>query len=148
MAATTPPDPGGTDLASRLVRAIKSAMGIAETRSVTGGQRLEQADAVASPKLRVLYVAVAAILLALWGWSLVPAIQNWNNPNEDGFSLMPGSFTTFTLLPLGYMTLMGGIFGHGRSLRRARMTFVIGLAFLALLLAFEIFRRMSNASGA
>jgi hypothetical protein len=147
VAATTPPDPGGTDFASRLVRAIKSAMGLAEAHSVTGGQRMAPADIMASTRLRVLFVAVAAILLALWGWSLVPAIKNWNNPNEDGFSLVPGSFTTITLLPLGLFALTGGISGRGKRVRHARVALVIGLGFLALIAAFEIFRRISNASG-
>ncbi len=139
-------DDDGADFASRLVRAIKSAMGLS-AQGAAGGRRVEQMDIAASPKLRRLLVAVAAVLLALWGWSLLPAIQNWNNPNEDGFSLVPGSFTTITLLPLGLITLAGGIAGHGSKLRRARVALVIALAFLALLLAFEIFRRLSNAYG-
>jgi hypothetical protein len=141
-------DPGNQDFASRLVRAIKSAMGLSGAPSAAGGQRMAQADIVASAKLRILFAAIAAILLALWGWSLVPAIQNWNNPNEDGFSLVPGSFTTITLLPLGLITLAGAISGRGKSLRRARVALVIGLALLALMAAFEIFRRLSNAYGA
>jgi hypothetical protein len=75
----------------------------------------------------------------------VPAIQNWNNPNEDGFSLMPGSFATITVLPLGLLMLAGGISGRGKKLRRARVALVLGLALLALMAGFEIFRRLSNA---
>ena len=105
------------------------------------------AEIIASVKQRVMFAVAAAFMLALWGWSLLPAIQNWNNPNEDGFSLVPGSFTTITLLPLSLITLAGGIAGHGSKVRRARVALVIALAFLALLLVFEIFRRLSNGYG-
>jgi hypothetical protein len=45
-----------------------------------------QAGIIASPRLRVIFLAVAAAMLFLWGWSLVPPIENWNNPYDDGFS--------------------------------------------------------------
>jgi hypothetical protein len=138
MAATGQHDPGNADFSSRLVVGIKAAMG---ENSVDGG-------APASSKLRALYIAGAAAMLALWGLSLVPVIQNWNNPNEDGFSFVPAFWAAITLLPLGLLTLLGGIAGRGKSLRRARKTFVIGVALLALLAALEILRRMSNAAGA
>jgi hypothetical protein len=40
----------------------------------------------ASPGLRFMFAVAAAIMLSLWAWSLVPPIENWDNPNEDGFS--------------------------------------------------------------
>jgi hypothetical protein len=27
-------------------------------------------------------------MLLLWGWSLIPPIENWNNPYEDGSKLI------------------------------------------------------------
>jgi hypothetical protein len=41
-------------------------------------------EITASPKLRSMFAVAAFIMLALWGWSLVPPIENWRNPNEDG----------------------------------------------------------------
>jgi len=52
------------------------------------------AEISASPKLRVMFVLAATIMFALWGWSLVPPIENWGNPNEDGFSCVPIFHTT------------------------------------------------------
>ena len=46
-------------------------------------------------------------MLALWGWSLVPPIENWGNPNEDGFSYVPVFYTTITCLPVGTYLLVG-----------------------------------------
>lgn len=85
-------------------------------------------------------------MLAIWGWSLVPAIQNWNDPREDGFSLVPGFYATITVLPLGLMILLGSIVGRGKYARRARVALVIGIALLVLMTALEILRRMNNAS--
>ena len=48
-------------------------------------------EMTASPRLRAMFAISAAIMLALWGWSLVPPIENWGNPNEDGFSTSPSS---------------------------------------------------------
>jgi hypothetical protein len=28
-------------------------------------------------------------MLVLWGLSLIPPIESWGNPNEDGFSYVP-----------------------------------------------------------
>jgi hypothetical protein len=132
-------------LATRLVGAIKSAMGLSEP---PGGQRPAESDIVASPRLHAIFIAVAAIMLALWGWSLVPAIQNWNDPREDGFSLMPGFYATVTVLPLGLIMLTGGASGRGKHARRARVALTIAIALLVLMTTLEILRRMLNASGA
>ena len=50
---------------------------------------MERADTRASPKLRAAFFIGAAVMLGIWGWSLVPAIESRNNPNEDGFSFIP-----------------------------------------------------------
>jgi hypothetical protein len=143
------PDPGDTDIASRLVGFIKSATEISTGNSNAPGatqrHRMAQPGIAASPRLRVLFAAIAAIMLALWGWHLVPAIQNWNNPNEDGFSLIPGSLTTITLLPLGLFALIGAISGRGKHVANARLACMIGSDLLVLGLALEILRRRSNA---
>jgi high-affinity Fe2+/Pb2+ permease len=97
----------------------------------------------ASPNLRATFLLLAAVMLAVWGWSLVPAIVNWNNPREDGFSLIPGFWATLTLLPLGIFTLLGGIVGRGKSVARARACLSISGGLVVLAVLFEIFRRLS-----
>jgi hypothetical protein len=62
-------------------------------------------EITASPKLRAMFVVAAAIMFALWGWSLVPPIENWGNPNEDGFSYVAVFYTTITCLPVGLCLL-------------------------------------------
>jgi len=47
---------------------------------------MDQAGMTASPQRRVIFLVVAALMLLLWGLSLIPPIENWNNPYEDGFS--------------------------------------------------------------
>jgi hypothetical protein len=137
------PDPGKADFVSRLVDATKSAMGLSNVPAAAA----TQAGSVVSPKLRAIFLAAAAIMLALWGWSLTPAIQNWNNPNEDGFSLLPAFYATPTLLPLGLIVLAGGFSGKGKHARRARVALVIAIALVVLMSALEILRRASNATG-
>jgi hypothetical protein len=130
------PDPAKPDFVTRLVDAIKSAMGMSV---VASGQPMRPpAGAVASSKLRAIFFVAAAFMLALWGWSLTPAIQNWNNPNEDGFSLIPAFYATPTLLPLGLIILAGGISGKGKHARRARIALVVTIALLVLLAAITI----------
>jgi peptidoglycan/LPS O-acetylase OafA/YrhL len=107
---------------------------------------MEQANITASPKLRAAFFIGAAVILALWGWSLVPAIENWNNPNEDGFSFVPAFYGTLTFLPLGLIALLGGISGRGKRVAKARTALIIGLILIAVIVAFEIFSRIYNAS--
>jgi hypothetical protein len=57
-------DPDRPDFTTRLVDAIKSAMGIS---GAPESQRIEQTDTIAPPKLRTIFADAAAILLALWG---------------------------------------------------------------------------------
>jgi hypothetical protein len=85
-------------------------------------------------------------MLAIWGWSLVPAIESRNNPSEDGFSFIPAFYATILLLPLGVMLLAGGLVGHGKSVKRARTALIMGFIFLAVIAAFEIFSSIYNAS--
>jgi hypothetical protein len=68
-------------------------------------------EIAASPKLRAIFAVAASIMLALWGWSLVPPIENWGNPNEDGFSYVSAFYTTIICLPVGIYLLVGAIAG-------------------------------------
>jgi hypothetical protein len=68
---------------------------------------VNQVGITASPKLRVIFVVGAAVMLVLWGLSLIPPIENWDNPNEDGFSYVPAAYATITCLPVGLYLLAG-----------------------------------------
>jgi hypothetical protein len=109
------------------------------------GLRMDQADITASARLRIIFAAVAAAMLALWGWSLVPPIENWSNPNEDGFSFEPAFWATLTCLPVGLYLLAGAIAGHGRHVARARSALFVGGGLLALVVAFLIFQYVANS---
>jgi hypothetical protein len=89
---------------------------------------MTQTDIIASPKLRAAFFLGAVVMLAVWGWSLVPAIESRNNPNEDGFTFIPAFYGTLTFLPLGVIALIGG------------------LAMIAVIAAFQIFAGIYNAS--
>jgi len=75
----------------------------------------------ASPRLRASFFAVAASMLFLWGWSLIPLMENWNNPQEDGFSAVPAFYGTLICLPTGLLLLTGGIAPRGQRVVRAVM---------------------------
>ena len=92
----------------------------------------------ASQRLRLTFAAGAAIMLALWGWGLVPLIENWNNPNEDGFSAVPAFYgTLFCLLP-AVALLAGAIAGRGRAVSSARTALFVAGAVLVVVIAFLI----------
>ncbi len=67
---------------------------------------MDRARIAASPRLRVIFLAIAAVMLFLWGWSLIPPIENWNNPYEDGFSYVGVFYATIVCLPAGLFLLM------------------------------------------
>src|SRR5262249_6169578 len=48
----------------------------------------------ASPRLRLIFIMVAAAMFVLWGLSLIPPFESWGNPNEDGFSYVPAFWAT------------------------------------------------------
>jgi len=85
----------------------------------------DKTEITVSPRLRAMFVVAAAIMFALWGWSLVPPIENWGNPNEDGFSYVPVFYTTITCLPVGLFLLVGAIAGRGRNVTRACIAFFL-----------------------
>jgi len=101
-------------------------------------------EITASPKLRSMFAVAAFIMLALWGWSLVPPIENWSNPNEDGFSYVPVFYTTIVCLPAGIYLLVGAIAGHGRYVRRARIAFFIAAGITLLVVAFLVVQQIAD----
>ena len=101
-------------------------------------------EITASARLRARFAVAAAIMFALCGWSLVPPIENWGNPNEDGFSYVPVFFTTITCLPVGIYLLVGAIGGHGRYVRRARIAFFIAAGITLLVVTFLVVQHIAN----
>ena len=104
----------------------------------------ERDEIAASAKLRVMLTVAAAVMLGLWGWSFVPPVENWGNPNEDGFSYVPIFYTTIICLPIGLLLLTGAIAGHGRYVRRARIALVIATGITTLVLAFLIVQHIAD----
>jgi len=91
-----------------------------------------------------MFAVAAFIMLALWGWSLVPPIENWGNPNEDGFSYVPVFYTTIICLPVGIYLLVGAIAGHGRYVRRARTAVFIAAGITLLVVAFLVVQQIAD----
>lgn len=112
---------------------------------IASGAGLNQSEVVASPTMRVIFGVSAVVMLALWGLSLVPPIQNWNNPNEDGFSYVPAFYSTIVCLPAGLYLVAGAIAGRGRPVARARKALFIGGGLLFLVVVFLIFQHVANA---
>ena len=108
---------------------------------------MDQVGITASPQLRVIFLVVAALMLLLWGWSLVPPIENWNNPYEDGFSYVGVFYASIVCLPTGLFLLIGAIAGHGQHVARARPALLVGIGTLAIVVAFLIFQRIANSMG-
>ena len=69
---------------------------------------MDQAGMTASPQRRVIFLVVAALMLLLWGLSLIPPIENWNDPYEDGFSYV-GVFYASILIFQHIANSMGGL---------------------------------------
>jgi len=101
-------------------------------------------EITASPRLRVVFAVAAAIMLSLWAWSLVPPIENWGNPNEDGFSYVGVFYATISCLPVGLYLLVGAIAAHGRYLRGARIALFVATGIAILVVAFLIIQHIAN----
>jgi hypothetical protein len=102
------------------------------------------AEITASPRRRSMFAIAAVIMLGLWGWSFVPPFQNWDNPNEDGFSHVPLFYTSIFCLPLGLFLLVGAIVGHGRYVRRARIALFVAAGMTIVVAAFLVVQRIAN----
>ena len=102
------------------------------------------AEIVASAGRRTLFAVAAAIMFALWGWSLVPPIQNWGNRYDDGFSYVGVFYTTLICVPVGLFLLAGAIAGRGRSVGRARVAFFVAAAITVIVVAFWIVQNIAN----
>lgn len=102
------------------------------------------AEIVASSRRRTMFAVAAAIMFALWGWSLVPPIQNWGNRYDDGFSYVGVFYATLICMPVGLFLLAGAIAGRGGAVRRARVAFVVAAAIALIVVAFLIVQSIAN----
>src|SRR6476646_10127799 len=117
---------------------------VTSTLSLRGQDMGSTTEITASPKLRSMFSVAAFVMLALWGWSLVPPIESWGNPNEDGFSDVAVFYTTIICSPVGIYLLVGAIAGHGRYVRRARIVFFIAAGITLLVVAFLVVQNIAN----
>jgi len=101
-------------------------------------------DETSWPRLRVLALVAGVIMLALWAWSLVPAIAALRDPRGDPFELIPAFWASLTALPLGLICSWGGLRGGEQRLRRARTALIIAAVLCAIVALLEIVRRMSE----
>jgi hypothetical protein len=124
-------DPGERDLSSQLVSGLKTVIG-------------DDRPFVASPKLRMTLLTVAAATLGLWIASLIPATKTWNNPNEDGFSMIPAFYASFMMLPVGLFLLAGAIIGPGRWTAHACKALFIDIALQCRAIAFKMLQFFAN----
>jgi hypothetical protein len=106
---------------------------------------MDPAQITATPMRRFSLLVVGAAMLGLWGWSLVPPIQNWGNLNEDGFSYVPFFYATLICLPTGLLLLAGGLTARGRHLLRARPALWVGVGTLVIVVAFLMFQAIADA---
>jgi hypothetical protein len=107
--------------------------------------RVAEASITATAKQRVAYVIVAAVMLALWGLSLIPPIESWDNPHEDGFSYVPLFWASLTCVPIAVYWLLGAIAGRGAHVARARTALLLGGGLMFIVGAFLIFQHFANS---
>jgi hypothetical protein len=78
-----------------------------------------RSDSKASFSLRAAFIGAGVVLIALWGASVMVALASWNDPKEDGFTLVPAFWATLTALPLGLSATISGMSGRDQAMRRA-----------------------------
>ena len=72
------------------------------------------------------------------------AIENWGNPNEDGFSYVGVFYATIFFFPVGLFLLVGAIAGRGRYVRRAWVAFFIAAAITLIVVAFLVVQHIAD----
>ncbi len=105
--------------------------------------RIEQPGPGPSRALRAAFIVAGLALLALWGASTIPLVENWNNPNEDGFHAVPVFYASITVLPIGLVVLIGAIKWGPRGRRWARGGSIAAGVVLALLAPFLGFMQLA-----
>jgi hypothetical protein len=85
-------------------------------------------------------------MLALWGLSLIPPIERWGDPAEDGCSYVPTFYATLFCLPTGLYLMAAGIAGHGPYVTHARLALFVPCGVLFIVLAFLVFQWTANST--
>jgi hypothetical protein len=93
--------------------------------------------AVVTRKLRGRYMLAGAVMLSLWGASLVAVFQDGSS-----FNILVAIFATLTFLPLALVALWGGISGSEAAMQRARNALFASGGLLLLVATTEVFRRI------
>jgi len=104
----------------------------------------DPSGAPSSRALRATFIVAGVVLLALWGASALPIVDNWNNPNEDGFDAIPVFYASLTVLPIGLVVLAGAIQGSASSMRRARGGLIAAAVVLGILVLFLGFMQLAT----
>ena len=93
--------------------------------------------AVVTRKLRGRYMLAGAVMLSLWGASLVAVFQD-----GSAFNVIATISSTLTFLPLGLVAMWGGLSGGEAAMRRARNALFTSGGLLLLVSAIEVLRRI------
>lgn len=93
-------------------------------------------------RLRARYAIAGAVLLALWGASVVGLFRN-----VDAYHVVMVAAASVTLMPLGLIMLSGGISGSEAGLRRAHMALFGSGCLLLLIVSAEVIRRIVFGAG-
>jgi hypothetical protein len=92
---------------------------------------------VVTRRLRGRYVLAGAMMLLLWGASLVALSREGSS-----FSIVASIFATFTFFPLGLIAMWGGLSGGEASMQRARNALFADGGLLLLTATMEVLRRI------
>jgi len=93
-------------------------------------------------KLRARYMLAGAVMLALWGASLVALFRD-----VDTVHILMTAGATITVLPLGVIALLGALWGSEANMRRAQMALFAAGCLLFLIVLVEVIRRIAFAAG-
>ena len=97
----------------------------------------KQENAVVSRKRRGRFILAGAVMLGLWGSSLVSLIEE-----RAAFTIVAAAVATLAFVPLGLIALWGGISGSEINMQRASNALLASGILLALIVAVEILRRI------
>jgi len=92
---------------------------------------------VVTRRLRGRYMLAGAVMLSLWGASLVALFHE-----GSGFNIVASTFATFTFFPLGLIAMWGGFSGSEASMQRARNALFAGGGLLLVTATMEVLRRI------
>jgi hypothetical protein len=97
----------------------------------------KQENSVVNRKRRGRFILAGAVMLGLWGASLVSLIEE-----RAAFNIVAAAVATLTFVPLGLIALRGGISGSEANMQRASSALLASGLLLTLIVAGEILRRI------